>query len=71
MEKEGRELDNPKHTIHTVKHGAGIIMLWGCFSVSVKGESRQCGSNYEEEGYVKIFKKILKQPAAKLGRPQI
>jgi len=25
---------DPKHTIKTVKHGGGNIMLWGCFSSS-------------------------------------
>ncbi len=29
---------DPKNTIHTVKHGGGNIMLWGCFSAKGTGQ---------------------------------
>ena len=44
---------NPKNTIHTVKHGGGNLMLWGCFSAKGKGrlhriEGRMNGAMYRE-----------------------
>ena len=44
---------NPKNTIHTVKHGGGNLMLWGCFSTKGTGrlncfEGRMNGAMYWE-----------------------
>ena len=40
-------------TIPTVKHGGGIIMLWGCFSAAgtlrlIRIEGKMNGANYRE-----------------------
>ena len=40
-------------TIHTVKHGSGSIMLWGCFSAAgnvrlVRIEAKMNGAKYRE-----------------------
>lgn len=42
---------DPKHTIKTVKHGGGNIMLWGCFSSSGVGpiywiKDKMCATDY-------------------------
>ena len=42
-------------------------MLWGCFSASGTGNLVKVEGIMKKEGYVKILKENLKQPAAKVG----
>lgn len=42
---------DPKHTIKTIKHGGGNIMLWGCFSSTGVGpiywvKGKMCATDY-------------------------
>ncbi len=51
--RKKKDVYNPKNNIPTVKHGGGIIMLWGCFSAKGTGrlhriDGRMDGAMYRD-----------------------
>jgi hypothetical protein len=56
-------------TIPTVKHGGGIIMLCGCFSVAVTGRLIRIKGNMNREKYREILDdNLLSKPAHRTSR---
>lgn len=46
--------DDPHHTLPTVKHGGGNIILWGCFSLSGPGELLHVQGTMNKAKYIDI-----------------
>ena len=55
-----------KHTISTVKHGGGKIMLWGCFSAAGPGRLVKVEGNMNAGQYHQILEGNLTQSAREL-----
>lgn len=60
---------NPKHTIKTVKHGGGGLMVWGCMSAAGVGNLVFIENIMDQHVYLDILKNNLKENATKLGMP--
>ena len=60
----------PEHTIQTVKHGGGSIMLWGCFSSTATGKLVRTEGKMDGAKYREILEENLMQSAKdlRLGR---
>ena len=61
---------HPEHTIPTVKHGGGSIMLWGCFSSAGTGKLVRVDGKVDGAKYRAILEEILLEAAKhlRLGR---
>ncbi|MCJ8736209.1 hypothetical protein PDJAM_G00256240 [Pangasius djambal] len=61
---------HPEHTIPTVKHGGGSIMLWGCFSSAGIGKLVRVGGKMDGAKYRAILDENLSESAKglRLGR---
>lgn len=61
---------HPKHTIPTVKHGGGNIMLWGCFSSAGTGQLVRIEGKMDAAKYTQILEENLRPSARqlKMGR---
>ncbi|MCI4379917.1 hypothetical protein PGIGA_G00233920 [Pangasianodon gigas] len=61
---------DPEHTIPTVKHGGGSIMLWGCFSPAGKGKLVRVDGKMDGAKYRAILDENLLESAKdlRLGR---
>ena len=57
--REG-EAFNPKNTRPTVQHGAGGIMLWGCFAASGSAALKKVNGIMKVEDYLQILQENLK-----------
>ena len=53
-------------TIHTVKHGGGSIILWGCYSVAGNGRLVRIGGKLKGAKYREILDENLLQSAQDL-----
>ena len=60
----------PEHTIPTVKHGGGSIMLWGCFSSAGTGKLVRVDGKMDGAKYRAILEENLLEAAKdlRLGR---
>lgn len=58
---------NPKHTIPTVKHGGGSVMVWGCMSAAGVGNLVFIEGIMDKMCYLNILRDNLKCSAEKLG----
>ncbi|GFV36025.1 transposable element Tcb1 transposase [Trichonephila clavipes] len=58
---------HPKHTIPTVKHGGGSVMVWGCMAVSRVGKLVLIDGIMHKMAYLNILQNNLKESADKLG----
>ena len=50
---------HPEHTIPTVEHGGGSIMLWGCFSSAVTGKLVRVDGKMDGAKYRAILEENL------------
>ena len=57
--RKPNKADYPAHTIPTVKHGGGIVMLWGCFSSSGPGELVRVQGTMNSAKYIDILQENL------------
>ncbi|GFX23628.1 transposable element Tc1 transposase [Trichonephila clavipes] len=58
---------HPKHTIPTVKHGGGSVMVWGCMAASGVGKLVFLDGIMYKMAYLNILQNNLKESADKLG----
>ncbi|GFS92603.1 transposable element Tc1 transposase [Trichonephila clavipes] len=58
---------HPKHTIPTVKHGGGSVMVWGCMAASGVGKLVFIDGIMHKMAYLNILQNNLKESADKLG----
>ncbi|GFU71750.1 transposable element Tc1 transposase [Trichonephila clavipes] len=58
---------HPKHTIPTVKHGGGSVMVWGCTAASGVGKLVFIDGILHKMAYLNILQNNLKESADKLG----
>ncbi|GFV83996.1 transposable element Tc1 transposase [Trichonephila clavipes] len=58
---------HPKHTIPTVKHGGGSVMVWGCMAASGLGKLVFIDGIMHKIAYLNILQNNLKESADKLG----
>ncbi|GFY30457.1 transposable element Tcb2 transposase [Trichonephila clavipes] len=58
---------HPKHTISTVKHGGGSVMVWGCMAASGVGKLVFIDGIMHKMAYLNILQNNLKESADKLG----
>ncbi|GFV85946.1 transposable element Tcb2 transposase [Trichonephila clavipes] len=57
---------HPKHTIPTVKHGGGSVMVWGCMAASRMGKLVFIDGIMHKMAYLNILQNNLKESADKL-----
>lgn len=65
--RKANTADEPHHTIPTVKHGGGNIMLWGCFSSSGPGELVRVKGTMNSAKYIDILEENLFKSAKRLN----
>ncbi|GFT57113.1 transposable element Tc1 transposase [Trichonephila clavipes] len=58
---------HPKHTIPTVKHGGGSVMVWGCMATSRVGKLVFIDGIMHKMAYLNILQNNLKESAYNLG----
>ncbi|GFY16012.1 transposable element Tcb2 transposase [Trichonephila clavipes] len=58
---------HPKHTIPTVKHGDGSVMVWGCMAAPGVGKLVFIDGVMHKMAYLNILQNNLKENADKLG----
>ncbi|GFW15572.1 transposable element Tc1 transposase [Trichonephila clavipes] len=58
---------HPQHTIPTVKHGGGSVMVWGCMAASGVGKLVFIDGIMHKMAYLNILQNNLKESADKLG----
>ncbi|GFW78788.1 transposable element Tcb1 transposase [Trichonephila clavipes] len=58
---------HPKHTIPTVKHGGGSVMVWGCMAASGVGKLVFIDGIMHKMAYLNILQNNFKESADKLG----
>ncbi|GFU29760.1 transposable element Tc1 transposase [Trichonephila clavipes] len=58
---------HPKHTIPTVKHGGGSVMVWGCMAASGVGKLKFIDGIMHKMAYLNILQNNLKESADNLG----
>ncbi|GFW16686.1 transposable element Tc1 transposase [Trichonephila clavipes] len=58
---------HPKHTIPTVKHGGGSVMVWGCMAASGVGKLVFIDGIMHKMAYLNILQNNLKESADKWG----
>ncbi|GFX14327.1 transposable element Tc1 transposase [Trichonephila clavipes] len=57
---------HPKHTIPTVKHGGGLVMVWGCMPALGVGKLVFIDGIMHKMAYLNILQNDLKEGADKL-----
>ncbi|GFW63563.1 transposable element Tc1 transposase [Trichonephila clavipes] len=57
---------HPKHTIPTVKHGGGSVMVWGCMAMSGMGKLVFIDGIMHKMAYLNILQNNLKESADNL-----
>ncbi|GFV88481.1 transposable element Tcb1 transposase [Trichonephila clavipes] len=58
---------HPKHSIPTVKHGGGSVMVWGCMATSGVGKLVFIDGIMHKMAYLNILQNNLKESADNLG----
>lgn len=56
-----------RHLQHTVKHGGGSLMVWGCFSSNAVGNIVKIDGKMTGESYVNILNENLQPSARKMS----
>lgn len=58
-----------KHLRHTVKHGGGSVMVWGCMAASVVGNLVFIDGKMDKPMHLNILRLNLKESVEKIGLP--